>query len=81
MLRNTCNSAQASHFHTSFSFQRVHLIATLLSAQQAHFQMAAIFQKHFRLHFYISMHHASLYTMHASLHLHHHVIDSQALAP
>jgi hypothetical protein len=64
-----------SHFHTNFSFQHAHHLATLLSAQQAHFNIAAIFQQHFKMHFNISFdahyyafdhHHASL---HCSLHL------------
>ena len=75
------NSAQHPHFPTSFSFQREDDVATLLSAQQVHLQITAIFQQHFQLHFYISLHHASFnsqHAPHASLHLHHHLIESQA---
>lgn len=66
-----------SHFLALFSFQHAHHVATLLSAQQAHFNIAAIFQQHFKMHFNISVdahyhtfdhHHASL---HCSLHLLH----------
>jgi hypothetical protein len=47
-------STWRSHFHMNFSFQHAHDVATLLSAQQAHFKMAAIFQQHFKMHFNIS---------------------------